>query len=443
MIPRGFTYPFRYVPCEEIVEESRKLISEIDSSEDLKDLFGEGKMLGILLTDKGFLHAFSGLAKGRSTVAGFVPPIFDYAREGGFFRRREAEISAMPQGKDKSEASARLQDWLFEQYVVSNALGESLSIKEIFARKGMVPPGGTGECAAPKLLQYAYSNGMKPLAMGEFWFGDSPRNEVREQGRFYPSCIGKCGPLLSFMTEGLEMEPNPLDEEYTFTEPDIIYEDKQIIVVDKPSGMLAVPGRGRRVSLLERLQEKYGEVHSCHRLDMDTSGVIVYARTLEAKKKIEAQFAAREVRKTYRLRLAAASRPFRHARQGTIALPLAPDWYDRPRQMVDREHGKQAITVYEVLEMLPNGEIEVRMSPRTGRTHQLRVHAAHKDGLGRPIKGDKLYGDCSKCRLHLHAESLELEHPSSGERMTFRSPKSYDEGHKKEMSCNHHGNNSC
>ena len=382
-------------------------------------------MLGVLKVEdeqgrEDFLYAFSGTVGGRATLPGFVPPIYDLTAPDGYFRQREAEISAMPSGPGRAAASAELQGWIFDQYRVSNARGETLTIREVFARRGLVPPGGTGDCAAPKLLQYAYNHHLTPLAMGEFWYGASPASEVREQGRFYPSCTGKCGPLLSFMLEGLDVEPNPLDREFTTDrEPEMLYEDDSILVVCKPAGMLSVPGRTRAKSLLDWLRERFGEVHSCHRLDMDTSGVMVFARHLAAKSELERQFAGREVTKTYRARLAAGNKPFDHARKGTIALPLCLDYYDRPRQMVDREHGKLAVTEYEVLEFLPNGEIDVRFTPKTGRTHQLRVHAAHAEGLGRPIKGDRLYGSPEGGRLWLHAEKLAFRHPETGEKMSF------------------------
>jgi tRNA pseudouridine32 synthase/23S rRNA pseudouridine746 synthase len=381
----------------------------------------EGKMLGVLKVEDeegrvDYLYGFSGTVGGRAVVPGFVPPIFDLTSPDGYFRRREAEISAMPAGPERKAASAELQAWIFEQYKVSNARGETLPVREVFARRGLVPPGGTGDCAAPKLLQYAYTQGLTPLAMGEFWYGASPVSEVCEQGRFYPSCMGKCGPLLSFMLEGLDVAPNPLDREFTTdAEPRILFEDPTILVVSKPAGMLAVPGRTRAKSLLDWLRERFGEVHSCHRLDMDTSGVMIFARSLAAQAELERQFAEREVKKSYRARLVAGDRPFGHARRGTIALPLLLDYYDRPRQMVDEKDGKLAVTEYEVLEELPNGEIDVRFVPKTGRTHQLRVHAAHVRGLGRPIKGDRLYGSPDGGRLWLHAEALAFRHPDTGE----------------------------
>lgn len=415
-----FTYPFRYAPSPETVEAAKALAARIDASPRLRRIFSEGKMLGVLLTDRGVLNAFSGLAGGLSVLEDFVPPIFDYGVPDGYFRRREAEISAMPDGIAKGRESARLQDWLFDQYKVLNANGEQLSVKRIFARRGLVPPGGTGDCAAPKLLQYAYLHGMKPLAMGEFWYGASHSSEVREHGHFYPACFGKCGPLLSFMMEGLDVEPNPLDREYEGREPAVLHADSSIIVVDKPAGMLSVPGRNGIGSLLDWLAERYGEVHSCHRLDMDTSGIMVYARNIPCKAALEAQFAGREVSKTYRARLSAGSTPFRRSASGTIALPLSPDYYDRPRQIVDKSSGKPAISEYKVLEMLPDGEIDILFHPLTGRTHQLRVHAAHPSGLGRPIKGDLLYGGTPADRLYLHAESLSFTHPASGVKLTFR-----------------------
>lgn len=415
-----FTYPFRYAPSPETVEAAKALAARIDASPRLRSTFSEGKMLGVLLTDRGVLNAFSGLAGGLSVLGDFVPPIFDYGVPDGYFRRREAEISAMPDGIAKGRESARLQDWLFDQYKVLNANGEQLSVKRIFARRGLVPPGGTGDCAAPKLLQYAYLHGMKPLAMGEFWYGTSHSSEVREHGHFYPACFGKCGPLLSFMMEGLDVEPNPLDREYEGREPAVLHADSSIIVVDKPAGMLSVPGRNGVGSLLDWLAERYGEVHSCHRLDMDTSGIMVYARNIPCKAALEAQFAGREVSKTYRARLSAGNSPFRRSASGTIALPLSPDYYDRPRQIVDMSSGKPAISEYKILEMLPDGEIDIVFHPLTGRTHQLRVHAAHPSGLGRPIKGDLLYGGTPADRLYLHAESLSFAHPASGVKLTFR-----------------------
>lgn len=427
MISGKFTYPFCYTPHPLIVDAAARLMERLDADRQFGDCFRGGKMMGVLMAAAPdgavrYLYSFSGLAGGKADIEGFVPPIYDFTAPEGYFRTREAQICEMPPGKDKSEASAALQSWLFDRYKVSNAFGAVLSIKEIFARKGLIPPAGTGDCAGPKLLQYAYSHSLKPLAMGEFWYGASPSSEVREQGRFYPACTGKCGPLLTFMLGGLDMDPNPLDKEFTSdSEPSVIFIDEDIIVADKPSGMLSVPGRTKALSLLEWLKGQYGEVHSCHRLDMDTSGVMIFARNLKSQRELERQFAHHQISKTYRARLASGPKPFGHSPQGTISLPLCLDYYDRPRQIVDYAHGKLAITDYRVLEMLPNGEIDILFMPKTGRTHQLRVHSAHSSGLGRPIKGDKLYGSPSEGPLFLHAETLGLHHPTTGKELFFRS----------------------
>lgn len=492
---QAFTYPFCYTadPC--IVQAAGVLSDRIRRDPVLDSIFREGKMLGILLAaDKNgqdiYLYAFSGLAAGRSHIEGFVPPVFDLTAPEGFFKTKEKELSELNEKirklkeaneeerkkesgetdgaekdkpseaeKDKpskaernrpSEAeknaeiqglkelrkrmSADLQDWIFEKYVVLNARGERKSVKDIFSGRGLIPPGGSGDCAAPKLLQYAYLHDMKPLAMGEFWYGASPVKELRLHGRFYPSCIGKCGPLLSYMLEGLTVEANPLDEDKSWldlegkqSEPRIIYEDDCIIVADKPSGMLSVPGRnGKKKSLQEWLQKHSGgEIYACHRLDMDTSGLIVFAKNTEAQAAVQNQFATQGVRKTYIARLSATAqgKVLKKGFKGTIALPIILDYYDRPRQMVDFENGKKAVTEYEILDLLPGGEVDVRFTPLTGRTHQLRVHSAHPCGLGRPILGDRLYGGMADgCgRLCLHAETLALSHPASGEEMVFKS----------------------
>ena len=430
------------------MEAAQKLIGTIDSDPLLKYVFAEGKMLGILVCEDPAsgalttLNAFSGLVGGRSVLPGFVPPIFDTTTvpalrniegpvppETASLRfgptadavpplmvPRVAQVSEGTGPSRDTRDSRELQEWLFRQYRVMNGMGEEMDVKEIFASRGLVPPGGTGECAAPKLLNYAFRNGLKPLCMGEFWYGASPSSgEVRQHGRFYPSCTGKCGPLLSWMLRGVEVEDNPLQRVAGFNTIKVLYEDDILLAVNKPSGMLCAPGLTGTESLQEILEKDYGKLYSCHRLDMDTSGVILFARTPQAQTEIHRQFSERVVKKTYLAHLCAGTRPWKGKMKGTIALPLAPDWHDRPRQMVDKQNGKQAITEFEILQIFPDGEMDVRFIPHTGRTHQLRVHAASPLGLGRPIKGDALYGDSSKNRLQLHAESLSFKHPVSGE----------------------------
>ena len=436
-----FTYPFCYTPDPEIVDAADRLIHRIDADPELRNLFREGKMLGVLMVEdaegrKDFMYAFSGIAGGKGVVEGFVPPIFDLTDPGGYFRKKEAEISELNRLISNSgdaseieamkarrkEMSVALQEWLFRQYVVLNALGERKTILDIFAERDLMPPGGTGDCAAPKLLQYAYLHGLKPLAMGEFWYGESPEKEVRRQGCFYPSCTGKCGPLLAFMLQGLDVEPNPLEEDSPSSSEDfsIVYEDGDIIVADKPSGMLAVPGRTLKVSLQERLQRLAGpgtDIRACHRLDMDTSGLIVFAKGTGNLAVLQQQFERHEVQKSYVAKLC-PGKPL--AAAGRISLPLMLDYDDRPRQMVDFKDGKQAVTDWELLRELPGGEALVRFTPLTGRTHQLRVHAAHPLGLGRPIAGDRLYGGGSG-RLCLHAATLSFTHPRTAQPLSFTS----------------------
>jgi len=421
--------PFCYTPNQEIIDEAHNLTGRLDASPDLNALFKEGKMMGVLKIGKkdgstDFIYAFSGTAGGRSHIDGFVPPIFNLLDPANGFKAREAEISALgdiiaggglsEEGLDalrlkRRSMSEELQRWIFEHYIVLNARGKSRSIWDIFADRGLVPPGGTGDCAAPKLLQHAYLHKLKPIAMGEFWYGASPQREVRMQGKFYPSCMGKCGPLLSYMMQGLSVEPNPLEEgEWHCEEPRIVYRDESLVIADKPSGMLCVPGRTARLSLQDWLSNKLGvPVMACHRLDMDTSGLVVFAFDKAVLATMQSMFAERVVKKSYSAHLL-SGKPIH--RNGYIKLPLAPDYYDRPRQMVDYDCGKTAVTEYALLREYPDGEMDVRLIPHTGRTHQLRVHCAHVSGLGRPIKGDRLYGGGPGI-LHLRADYLSFPHP--------------------------------
>ena len=314
--------------------------------------------------------------------------------------------------------SEKLQDWIFRQYIVHNSIGEASTIAEIFEQKGLIPPGGTGECAAPKLLEYACRNNLEPLAMGEFWYGCSPQTAVRTHGHFYPSCTSKCGPLLEYMLGGRTFR---FDE--VSGKPEILYEDSDIIAVAKPSGMPSVPGLDGKRSLEEFLNDRSGLVYPVHRLDMDTSGVILFAKNEMAAASLRDQFQNHTVEKTYHARLGAATEGMRLqiSDAGTIRLPLSADYDERPRQKADISQGKEAITGYEVADILPDGSIEIIFRPHTGRTHQLRVHSAHVLGLGHPIAGDMLYGGDKADRLCLHAFSICFTHPSTGESTTITS----------------------
>lgn len=319
----------------------------------------------------------------------------------------------------RAAMSDELQRWIFDNYIVHNALGEKKSIWDIFSANGLIPPGGTGECAAPKLLEHAYRNGLHPIAMGEFWYGESPATTVRTHGHFYPSCTSKCGPLLRFMMEGL----SPEEDSTSFDQPEMIYEDDDLIAVEKPSGMPSVPGLDGRESVFDILKDRYAGLNTVHRLDMDTSGIILFAKTEESAVNLQRQFENHSISKVYHARLSVSQegKLLKAGDKGRIELPLSPDFDERPRQKVDAVQGKEATTEYEIIKVNEDGTIEIAFYPLTGRTHQLRVHSAHISGLGRPIVGDRLYGGSPSSRLHLHAHSIRFRHPSSGIVMTLTS----------------------
>lgn len=517
--PPRFTYPFCYEPhplCVAAAEEVKRYIA---AHPDIREDADRGKMFGVLVTDQGFLAAYSGLLAGRNDWPWFVPPVYDAQQPDGYFKTHEAEISALNHEiarREESEAflSARreyeeavkgneleidnyqrkvraakqrrdelrrgrnmepemhaelvresqfmkaelhrlkqrlaaileekeslwraqsepvaqmkrerkllsdhLQQWLFSQYNLLNARGEQKNVMGIWRGQAsplhaaLLPPAATGDCCAPKLLQHAYLNGLKPLCMAEFWWGASPRQEIRHHGQYYPACRGRCLPLLTWMMEGLEVEPNP--QETVVSSPlEVVYEDDALWVVCKPAGMLSVPGRIRResvVSVLKAAHPHGDEPMVVHRLDMETSGLMVVAKTRYAHAQLQKQFEQHQVRKKYVALLEPASSVGDACVQGRISLPLRPDPLDRPRQVVDAVGGKPAETDYELC-----GN-RVTLWPRTGRTHQLRVHCAHPEGLGRPIVGDALYGHPAS-RLFLHAERLTFRHPWTAEELTF------------------------
>ena len=329
--------------------------------------------------------------------------------------------------------SEALQKWLFDSFKLLNARGESRSLSDIFAETPLrIPPSGAGECCAPKLLQAAYLKGLKPISIAEYWYGKPKEGEVRIHGRHYPACRGKCLPVLTWMLQGLEIEP-PLDSEFqsiAHREPQIIFENQWFCVVDKPSGMLSVPGKGQAMSVQDWLQEKYGpdrQVKMVHRLDQDTSGLLIASFGPLSFKLLQTMFAMRQVKKTYVAVLEGDFESKGILPRGRIELPLSPDWLDRPRQRVDFEQGKEAVTDYEFTGV-NDGRSLVMYHPLTGRTHQLRVHASSEMGLGMPIVGDRLYGrNAGKAseRLLLHAHKIEFTFPIDGKDYSFESPVSF------------------
>ena len=524
-LPVRFNNPFYYSPhrlCMIAADEVRAnmLGSEVVAAEAAK-----GKMFGVLVVrDKdgsiGYLAAFSGLFMGSNNVDGFVPPVFDLQNPDGYFKREEAEISAINskikelevsaeyiaaksaleavkcaadealdgmraefaanktrraqlraggaltaddestlikasqfekaelkraqrawQAKivekecllkiftdkkalyvaERRRRSAALQQWLFRQFVMQNGRGEKRTLLDIFKEhRGCIPPAGAGECAGPKLMQYAYANSLHPLALAEFWVGESPVGEVRRDGCFYGACKSKCEPILTYMLQGLDVEENALEHGGDIKALEVVYEDEWFVAVNKPSGVLSVPGIVGGTSVQQWLREEYlrcNELFVVHRLDMATSGVLVAAKSMEVYKEMQRQFASREVRKKYVALLDGVP----SADEGIIELPLSADYENRPRQKVDHDGGKEAVTRYKVLDTLERDGRPcalVRFEPLTGRTHQLRVHAAHKCGLDTPIVGDALYGRLAD-RLMLHAASLEFCHPMTGEKVSI------------------------
>ena len=526
-LPEKFTFPFHYTPHPLTRIAADEVRSYLSTRLDWQDEIGKGKMFGVLIVKTsdggiGYLAAFSGNLAGSNMHDFFVPPVYDLLNPDGYFRKEEAEISALnrrisdisksdsyilakneledtklqsssslalakeelkksKKERDEKRAdgnispeeldamiresqfqkaeykrlenswkerlnevgqrvkgfeteilllkqerktrSAALQLWLFRQFNMLNAKGERKDLCEIFKDTPQgLPPAGAGECALPKLLQYAYLHDLQPLAMGEFWCGMSPKDEIRHDGYFYPSCKGKCEPILKHMLVGLDVEPNPLAEDlFKDTPLEILYEDEWIVAVEKPSGMLSVPGKNDLDSVQQRLRLMYPDATGplvVHRLDMATSGILLAAKDKDVHARLQSQFETRSISKEYVAILDGV--PSQEC--GIIDLPICLNPLDRPRQMVDFENGKPAITEYKV-ELVKNGRAKVIFKPHTGRTHQLRVHSAHVSGLGCPISGDELYGNPDSApRLCLHAARLVFRHPVSDKEIEIVSP---------------------
>ena len=463
--------PFRYRPSPLMAALAAETVRSIAADPVLDGVFSQGKMLGILIHSQGWTVAYSGkripaaagislpvpsIADGVPEMTSeyadvpFAPPVYDVS--GGFFAQKEKEISQLTAriaslGDGHEEASrlkleramlsVKLQKWTFSQYRLLNALGEEKSVLDIFAAKGVLPPAAAGDCAAPKLLQHAYLNGLEPLEIGEFWYGTPPFGPVRATGRFYPACSWKCGPILNFMLQGLDVPSGAISHD----EPSVVLEDEWIVVADKPSGMPAVPGLDGLESLQEWLSARCapgGEIFQVHRLDQDTSGLMVFAKSRRVQAELQRQFEERTVEKTYVAVVDASGGVA--SPEGILNMPLAPDHEDKPRQKVDSLRGKPAVTGYrfasgiEAVRIFSHFGLDpsspesralglraVVFHPQTGRSHQIRVHSAHHLGLGSPITGDTLYGGASGLgplssrRLCLHAAGLSFTHPVSGE----------------------------
>ncbi|TXY27910.1 RNA pseudouridine synthase [Vibrio mimicus] len=338
------------------------------------------------------------------------------ATEESLLNAKLAIIEQLKQ--ERKQRSAALQKKLFTGYRFANIAGVEKNLVELFSvTKNPLPPAGSGECAAPKLLHYAFQHQLKPIALAEFWWGRSPKSEIRQHKKFYPACQSKCQPILAHMLQGMELDDNPLlSNPAADKEISIVYQDEAIVVVNKPAEFLSVPGVHVHDSVLTRLQAQFSEaegVFALHRLDMSTSGLLVFALTRRANKHLQKQFITRAVQKRYVAMLDGTLAD----EQGEIELPLCGDLDDRPRQKVCWQQGKPALTHWETV-AVEQGRTRVYLYPHTGRTHQLRVHCAHHLGLNCPIVGDDLYGTQDQ-RLHLHAEKLSFSHPYTKQPMTF------------------------
>jgi len=416
-------HPLAQAAAEELLRTMQAYMNAHPESE----LHRQGKMFGVLVCEDGrTLAAFSAMLDGQTVMEGFVPPIYTGA--------------TMPVGHSRAE-SQRLQRLFFADQLVVNTDGQTRSLLDIFrheqpilspeewfrrtdrseAKSDKLPPSGAGECCAPKLLQYALTHGMKPFALAEFWVGAPPANELRREGCFYPPCSGRCKPILRWMIGDDGEQP---ETGGPIPDPEVLYEDEWLMVVNKPAGLLSVPGKGDEPSVEQRMHAK-----AVHRLDRDTSGLLVLAKTPEVYKTLQAYFQRRDIRKRYEALLCPLDETSRlrlmEGNEGMIDLPLLPNPYDRPRQMVDREHGKPALTTYHVRERRSDGVLFVDFYPLTGRTHQLRVHAAHPDGLNAPILGDRLYGQQITNRMFLHSAEITFIHPVTQKEMHFCIPSAF------------------
>jgi len=454
-----FTYPFLYTPHPLAIKACEELKAYLRTKDEWQEEISRGKMFGVLVVTnpslispkgRGYDHApitppregtgeaslsslwaFSGLLDGKYLHERFVPPVFDVEKVNAYYNKEDAEICRMPDSEEKSNRSRALQMWLFRQFNFLNAHGQTMNLCDIFDRETCrIPPSGAGECCAPKLLQYAYSHHLQPVCMAEFWMGASPKGEIRYEGEYYPACQSKCKPILRHMLQGLDVDEHPLLPmmREKAKEMRIIYDDDALLAVYKPSGMLSVRGNVDAPSVESIIQKTYPDVSGpliVHRLDMDTSGIMLIAKNKDIHKALQTQFFKHEIQKRY-IALLNGIVP---DDKGTISLPLSPDHQDRPRQMVNHEYGKPAITDYEVLERR-DGRTLIAFYPQTGRTHQLRIHAASPEGLGCPIVGDRLYAPSLSSnlspltseRLMLHAESIDFTHPITGERIHLKVP---------------------
>ena len=385
-----------------------RLMAALDSGEEKLPLDGEGKMLGILACDDAdgnrvVLKAFSGQVGGQWVIPGWCEPAFSVSEYNAILEETDRQVRQLAcAGEESREVSAEAMRQLFGLYRIHCIDGSVKTYNEIFG--DVMPPSGTGDCATIKLLNCAFKNHLKPISMAEFFYGGANPSGTRQPCRFYPPCEEKCRPLLKEML-GL----------------DILYLDQEIVVVNKPAGLLSVPGRGEDkqdcvVNRVKRLYPDCIDNPSVHRLDMDTSGILVLALTKESHRFLSMEFESRHVHKKYTALLDGILR----SSGGAMALPFRLDPENRPYQVYDPVHGRMCITLWKRLSVY-DGKTLVEFTPLTGRTHQLRISSASPKGLGIPIVGDRLYGTRKEGqRLMLHAGYISFTHPWSKEKIEFK-----------------------
>lgn len=433
-VPPRFPSPFDRSAVHPIArraaEEMLATLRSADAAPWGLDRPGGGKMFGVLVVEApdgtvGYLRAFSGMLDGRWDITGWAPPAFDVAARDAVWIDGEATMRVLPLDDTRVALSRELLPLIQNGYRFANARGECRSLRDLFAPGE--PPGGAGDCAGPKLLAHAYRLGVRPLALAEVWWGAPPSAGDRHAGSYYPACRGKCAPILAHMLLGLPADPAPVfgAEAIAASEPAVVYEDDAIVIVDKPCGLLSVPGRSRQLqdSVMTRLRARYPDATGqlvVHRLDLDTSGLLLAAKDTTTYSALQRLFSLRAITKRYVAWLDGEV----PGEQGLIGLPLRLDVDDRPRQLHDPVYGKAAVTAWQVLDRA-EGRTKVALTPLTGRTHQLRVHASHPLGLNAPIVGDRLYGRTAPEpgeRLMLHAELLAFVHPGSGAMVRVERP---------------------
>ena len=315
-------------------------------------------------------------------------------------------------------------DWRhrLEQIQLSNAIGQQQSLFQLLSDsiekeewlKALL------RSSLPALINLARKNQDKLLAFGSFWWGRLPSHDVRQNGVFYSFAKERHARFLDFQLLGESLETNLLAvDHFAHWKADIIYEDDDLVAVNKPAGMLSVPGKHPVNNVYNTVLSLYPQASGpmlLHRLDMATSGVLLFAKNKTTHQQMQNAFAQGWIKKRYIALLEKCPESL----QGSINLPLCLNPLDRPRQMVSRAYGKAALTEYEVL---GNEGLLTRVAffPKTGRTHQLRLHAAHRRGLNSAIVGDDLYGHPAE-RLYLHAESLQFTHPKTGQLITIKAP---------------------